>query len=57
MGKTGNIFKKIRDTRGTFHAKKDIIKDRNSKGLRKAEEIKKRWRKKKKKKRWREYTE
>ena len=33
MGKTRDLFKKIRDTRGTFHAKMDTIKDRNSKDL------------------------
>ena len=43
MGKTRDLFKKIRDTKGTFHAKMGTIKDRNSKALREAEEIKKRW--------------
>ena len=41
MGKTREFFKKIGDTKGTFHAK--IIKDRNGKDLTKAEEIKNRW--------------
>ena len=48
MGKTRDLFKKIRDTKGTFHAKMDSIKDRNGMGLTEAEDIKKRWR---------EYTE
>ena len=48
MGKTRDLFKKIRDTKGIFHAKMDTIKDRNGKDLTEAEEIKKRWR---------EYTE
>ena len=43
MGKTRDLFKKIRDTTGTFHAKMDAIKDRNVMGLTKAEDIKKRW--------------
>ena len=43
MGKTRDIFKKIGDTKGTFHAKIGMIKDRNSKDLIEAEEIKKRW--------------
>ena len=43
MGKTRNLFKKIRDTKGTFHAKIGTIKDRNSMGLTEAEAIKKRW--------------
>ena len=43
MGKTSDLFKKIRDTKGTFHAKMGSIKDRNSKELTEAEEIKKRW--------------
>ena len=43
MGKTGNIFKKVRDNRGILHAKMGTIKDRNSKDLTEAEEIKKRW--------------
>ena len=47
MGKTRNIFKKIRDTKGTFHAKMGLIKDRNGMDLTEAEDIKK----------WQEYTE
>ena len=43
MGKTGNVFKKIRDTKGTFHAKMGTIKDRNGMDLTEAEDIKKRW--------------
>ena len=43
MGKTRDLFKKIRDTRGTFHAKMDSIKDRNGMDLTEAEDIKKRW--------------
>ena len=43
MGKTRNLFKKLRDTEGTFHAKIGSIKDRNSRDLTLAEEIKKRW--------------
>ena len=43
MGKTRDLFKKIRDTKGTFHAKMDSIKDRNGSSLTKAEDIKKRW--------------
>ena len=43
MGKTRDLFKKIRDTKGTFHAKMGTIKDRNSKDLTEAEDIKKRW--------------
>ena len=43
MGKTGALFKKIRDAKGTFHAKMDTIKDRNGKKRTEAEEIKKRW--------------
>ena len=43
MGKTRNLFKKIRDTKGTFHAKMGTIKDRNSNDLTEAEDIKKRW--------------
>ena len=43
MGNTRDIFKKIRDTKGTFHAKMGIIKDRNGVDLTEAEEIKKRW--------------
>ena len=48
MGKTMDLFKKIRDTKGTFHAKMGSIKDRNCTDLIEAEDIKKRWR---------EYTE
>ena len=48
MGKTRDLFKKIRDTKGTFHAKMGSIKDRNGRDLTEAEDIKKRWR---------EYTE
>ena len=47
MGKTRDLFKKIRDTKGTFHAKMDSIKDRNGMDLTEAEDIKK----------WQEYTE
>ena len=47
MGKTRDLFKKIRDIKGTFHAKTDTIKDRNGMDLTKAEDIKK----------WQEYTE
>ena len=43
MGKTRNLFKKIRDTKGTFHAKMGTIRDRNSMALTEAEDIKKRW--------------
>ena len=43
MGKTRNLFKKIRDTKGTVHAKMGLIKDRNSMDLTEAEDIKKRW--------------
>ena len=43
MGKTGDLFKEIRDTNGTFHAKMDTIKDRNGMDLSEAEDIKKRW--------------
>ena len=43
MGKTKDLFKKIRDTKGTFHAKMGSIKDRNDKDLTEAEDIKKRW--------------
>ena len=43
MGKTGDFFKKIRDTKGTFHAKMGTIKDRNGMELTEAEDIKKRW--------------
>ena len=48
MGKTRDLFKKIRDNKGTFHANMGTIKDRNGKDLTEAEEIKK-W--------WQEYTE
>ena len=47
MGKTRNIFKKIRDTKGTFHEKMGTIKDRNCMDQTEAEDIK----------RWQEYTE
>ena len=43
MGNTRNLFKKIRDTKGTFHANVGSIKDRNSMDLTEAEDIKKRW--------------
>ena len=43
MGKTRDLFKKIRDAKGTFHAKMGTIKDRNSMDLIEAEDIKKRW--------------
>ena len=43
MGKTRDLFKKIRDTKGTFHAKVGSIKDRNGMDLTEAEDIKKRW--------------
>ena len=43
MGKTRDLFKKIRDTKGIFHAKMGSIKDRNGMDLREAEDIKKRW--------------
>ena len=45
MGKTGDVFKKIRDTKGSFHAKMVSIKDRNDRDLTEAEDIKKRWQK------------
>ena len=48
MGKTRDLFKKIRDTKGTFHAKTGLIKDRNGMDLTEVEDIKK-W--------WQEYTE
>ena len=48
MGKTRDLFKKIRDTKGIFHAKTGLIKDRNGMDLTEAEDIKKRWK---------EYTE
>ena len=43
MGKTRDLFKKIRDTKGAFHAKMSSIKDRNGMDLTEAEDIKKRW--------------
>ena len=43
MGKTRDLFKKIRDTKGTFHAKMGSIKDRNRRDLTEAEDNKKRW--------------
>ena len=43
MGKTRTVFKKTRDTKGTFHAKIGTMKDRNSMNLTEAEDIKKRW--------------
>ena len=43
MGKTRDLFKKIRDTKGTFHAKMGSINDRNGMNLTEAEDIKKRW--------------
>ena len=43
MGKTRDLFKKIRDTKGTFHAKMGLIEDRNGLDLTEAEDIKKRW--------------
>ena len=43
MRKTRDLFKKIRDTKGTFHVRNSMIKDRNGKNLTEAEEIKKRW--------------
>ena len=43
MGNTRDLFKKTRDTKGTFHAKMDSIKDRNGRDLTEAEDIKKRW--------------
>ena len=43
MGKTRDLFKKIRDTKGTFHAKMSTIKGRNGMDLTEAEDIKKRW--------------
>ena len=42
-GKTGDLFKRIRDTKGTFHAKMGTIKDRNGRDLTEAEDINKRW--------------
>ena len=43
MGKTRDLFKKIRDIKGTFHVKMGTIKDRNSMGLTETDKIKKRW--------------
>ena len=43
MGKTRGLFKKIRDTKGTFHTKMGTIKDKNGMDLTEAEDIKKRW--------------
>ena len=43
MGKTRDLFKKIRDTKGTFHANMGLIKDRNGMDLTETEDIKKRW--------------
>ena len=43
MGKTRDLFKKFRDTKGTFHAKMDTIKDRNGVDLTEAEDTKKKW--------------
>ena len=43
MGKTRDLFKKIRDTKGTLHAKMGLIKDRNGMDLTESEDIKKRW--------------
>ena len=43
MGKTRDLFKKVRDTKGTFHATMNTIKDRNGMDLTEAEDIKKRW--------------
>ena len=43
MGKTRDLVKKIRDTKGTFHANMDTVKDRNGMDLTEAEDIKKRW--------------
>ena len=43
MGKPRDLFKKIRDTKGTFHAKMGVIKNRNDRDLTEAEDIKKRW--------------
>ena len=43
MGKTRDLFKKIRDTKGTFHAKMGSIKDRNGRDLTEAEDTKRRW--------------
>ena len=48
MGKTRDLFKKIRDIKGTYHAKMGTIKDRNGMDLTEAEDIKKRWQEHKK---------
>ena len=45
MGKTRDLFKKIRETKGTFHTKMGSIKDRNGRDLTEAEDVKKRWQK------------
>ena len=45
MGKTRDLFKKIRDTKGTLHAKIGTVKDRNGRNLTEAEDIKKKWQK------------
>ena len=45
MGKTRDLFKKFRDTKGTFHENMDSIKDRNGMNLTEAEDINKRWQK------------
>ena len=45
MGKIRDLFKQIRETKGTFHAKMDLIKDRNGMDLTEAEDIRKRWQK------------
>ena len=45
MGKTSDHFQKIRDTKGTFHTKMSLIKDRNGMALTEADDIKKRWKK------------
>ena len=50
MGKSRDIFNKIRDTKGTFHAKMSSIKDRNGMNLIEAEDIKKRWQRQSEKK-------
>ena len=43
MGKTGDLFKKVRDTKGNYHAKMGTVKDKNGMDLTEAEDIKKRW--------------
>ena len=43
MGKTKDLFKKIGDIKGTFHARMDTVKDRNNKDIAEAKEIKKKW--------------